>query len=94
MPSDATPPEPLAAELPAEPAASTLMWEARVAEGRIVQLLEFVRAHADPAAQIYRADGPDPRVVVIDPTGRGLPDAPADLVARPPLAWSFTPVPR
>ncbi len=71
-----------------------LMWEVRAAAGRVEELVEHVRASADPAAQIYRADGPDARVVVIDPTGRGVPDVPAELVARPAHEWRFEPVAR
>ena len=33
-------------------------------------------------------------VVVIDPDGGDPGEPPADLVARPPHAWNFTPVPR
>jgi hypothetical protein len=71
-----------------------LMWEVRAAPGRLDELVAYVDAHADPSAQLYRADGPDPRVVLIDPAGRGVPDVPAELVARPPHAWSFEPVSR
>jgi hypothetical protein len=67
----------------------TLMWEARAADGRVDDLVAYASAHADPAAQVYRSDGPEPRVVVIDPTERGLPDVPPDLVARPPHEWRF-----
>jgi hypothetical protein len=68
------------------------MWEAKAAPGRADDLLERVLAHADPAADVYRsADG---RVVVIDPTGRGLPELPAELMARPPHGWRFEHVPR
>jgi hypothetical protein len=72
----------------------TLMWEVRAADGRLADLVAYVSAHADPAAEVFRSDGTDPRVVVIDPTGRGLPDVPADLIARPPHAWHFEPVAR
>ena len=72
----------------------TLMWEVRAADGRLAELVAYVSAHADPAAQVFRSDGTDPRVVVIDPTGRGLPDVPADLIARPPHEWHFEPVTR
>lgn len=69
------------------------MWEVRVADGRLDELLAFVLAHADPGAQIYRAgggDGSEARIVVIDSSGAGLPEPPAELVARPPHAWPFT----
>jgi hypothetical protein len=70
----------------------TLMWEARAADRRADDLLTWVLDHASPGADVYRsADG---RVVVIDATGTALPEPPADLVARPPHAWHFTPVPR
>jgi hypothetical protein len=70
----------------------TLMWEAKAAGGRIDELVAWAHGHADPAAALYRSA--DERVVVIDPTGAGLPQAPAELVARPPHVWSFEPVPR
>ena len=74
------------------------MWEVRAAEGRAGELMAFVLAHADPSAQVYRSSAGssarEERVVVIDPTGRGIADVPAELVARPPHAWRFDPVPR
>ena len=39
-----------------------------------------------PAAQVYRSSGAEPRVVVIDPTGRGIADVPPDLLAVPRIA--------
>jgi hypothetical protein len=71
-----------------------LMWEVRAAPGRVDELLAFVLAHADPSAQVYRSAGPEPRVVVIDPTGQGVADVPADLVARPAHEWPFEAVQR
>lgn len=65
----------------------TVMWEAKAVEGRADELLAYAVAHAPAEAQVYRSA--DARVVVIDPTGQGLPDAPADLMARPPHAWPF-----
>jgi hypothetical protein len=73
---------------------TTVMFEVRAVEGRVEELVAFVLAAADPAAQVYRSAGPEPRVVVIDPTGRGIADVPAELVARPPHTWPFEPVPR
>jgi len=73
-------------------AAKTLMWEAKAADGRAADLLAFALDHAHPDADVYRSA--DDRVVVIDPTGAGLPVAPAGLVARPPHTWRFEPVPR
>jgi hypothetical protein len=70
------------------------MWEVRAADGRLDELVEHVRAHADQDAQLFRADRGDPRVVVIDPSGRGVPDVPAELIARPPHVWWFDPVAR
>jgi hypothetical protein len=71
---------------------SVLMWEVKAADGRTDDLVAYVRDHADPAADVYRSA--DERVVVIDPTGHGLPEVPAELVARAPHAWAFEPVPR
>ena len=73
---------------------SVLMWEVRAAAGRLDDLLQHVLDHADPAAQVYRSRGAEPRVVVIDPTGRGIPDLPDGLAARAPHSWDFEPVPR
>ncbi|HLY32942.1 MAG TPA: hypothetical protein VKQ07_00290 [Jatrophihabitantaceae bacterium] len=71
-----------------------VMWEVRAAPGQLDALVAFADSHAAPDAQVYRADGPDPRVVVIDPSGQGLPRPPSELVARPPHAWRFAPVAR
>jgi len=68
------------------------MWEVRASEGRLAELIAYAREHADPSAQIYAASDPD-RLVVIDPTGRGVPGVPGDLIARAPHEWTFTPVP-
>lgn len=68
-----------------------VMWEGRAAEGRLEELIAYVRAHAAAQAQIYRgADGP-PRVVVIDPSGVGITGVPAELLARAPHQWEFEP---
>jgi hypothetical protein len=68
------------------------MWEAKAAEGRTDELLAWVLEHAAPHAQVYRSA--DARVVVIDDSNAGLPEAPAELLDRPAHAWRFTPVPR
>jgi hypothetical protein len=73
---------------------AVLMWEVRAAEGRVGELLAHVLAHADPSAQVYRSHGGEARVVVIDPTGHGVGDLPAALVARPPHSWTFDAVAR
>jgi hypothetical protein len=66
----------------------TVMWEAKAAPGRGAELLAWALEHADPAARIYRGRAED-RVVVIDESGRGLPDPPGELVARAPHVWPF-----
>jgi hypothetical protein len=71
-----------------------IMWEVRAVAGRVEELVAFVLAAADPSAQVYRSAGPEPRVVVIDPSGRGIAEVPPDLIARPPHAWPFEPVAR
>jgi hypothetical protein len=71
---------------------TTLMWEAKAADARADTLVDWARAHAPAPADVYRSR--DGRVVVIDPTGQGLPEPPADLVARPPHQWPFEAVPR
>jgi hypothetical protein len=68
------------------------MWEAVAVEGAVDALVEFVCAHADSRAQVFRSR--DGRVVVIDPTGHGPGDVPAGLLARPAHSWRFEPVPR
>jgi hypothetical protein len=73
---------------------TTLMWEVRAADGRLDELVAYVDAHTDPAALIFRSAEPDPRVVVIDPAGRGVADVPSDLVARAPHVWPFEAVQR
>jgi hypothetical protein len=73
---------------------AVLMWEVRAAEGRLDELVEAVRAVADPAAQLYRSAEPDGRVVLIDPSGRGVAGVPAELVARPAHEWMFQAVAR
>jgi len=68
------------------------MWEAKAAPDRADELLAWALEHAPREAQVYRST--DARVVVIDETGTGLPDAPPGLLARPPHAWPFERVPR
>jgi hypothetical protein len=72
----------------------TLMWEVRAADGRVDELVHRVDEAADPSALVFRSAGPEPRVVVIDPTGRGVEGIADELVARPPHAWTFEPVAR
>ena len=73
------------------------MWEARAADGRAAELLEWVLELAPAGSQVYRSADPDnaDRVVVIDPTGTArhrLADPPAELIARPANAWDFDPI--
>ncbi|MGN6606779.1 MAG: hypothetical protein ACTHMS_07190 [Jatrophihabitans sp.] len=78
--------------MPSDGTARTVMWEAKAEAGREDELLAFVLAEAPPDADVYRSR--DQRVVVIDRTGRGLPEPPAGLLARPAHVWRFDPVPR
>jgi hypothetical protein len=73
---------------------AVLMWEVRAAEGREDELLAYVLDLAAPTAQVYRSSDAPPRVVVIDPSGRGIPDVAPELVARSPSSWRFEAVPR
>jgi hypothetical protein len=66
---------------------ATVMWEAKAVAEHAAELLAWVLDHAPAASQVYRSA--DERVVVIDETGAGLPEAPAGLLARPPHVWSF-----
>jgi hypothetical protein len=74
---------------------ATTMWEVRAADGRLDELIAWVRGRVSDDAQVYRSADGEARVVVIDPSPRaaeGLADVPDDLVARPPHAWDFEPV--
>ena len=73
---------------------TTLMWEARAADGRLDELIAEVLGRADPSAQVYRSVAGEARVVVIDPSGRGVGDVPAELLARPAHEWAFQAVAR
>jgi hypothetical protein len=66
---------------------TTVMWEVKAADGSDAALLAWVLERAAATADVYRSS--DGRVVVIDPTGTGLPEPPAELVARAPHAWRF-----
>jgi hypothetical protein len=68
------------------------MWEAKAAPDRAVELLAWALEAAPAGADVYRSA--DARVVVIDPTGAGLPEPPPELLARPPHVWPFELVPR
>ena len=70
----------------------TVMWEAKAGPGRDEELLAFALSHAHRDAQVYRSA--DARVVVIDPSGEGLPEPGPDLLARAAHVWRFRPVPR
>ena len=63
------------------------MWEAKAADGRGPELLAWALEHAPAEADVYR--GADGRVVVIDSTGSGMPEAPEELLARTPHVWPF-----
>jgi hypothetical protein len=73
-------------------ATRTVMWEAKAEPGREDDLLAFALRAAPTGADVYR--GGDGRVVVIDRSGVGMPDAPIDLLARPAHVWRFEPVRR
>jgi hypothetical protein len=81
------------------PEHDTVMWEVRAAPTRADDLVAWVHGEALPSLlaqegcrQIDVFDAADERVVVIarfnGPAAR-LPDPPADLLRRPPQAWSF-----
>ncbi|CAL9504948.1 hypothetical protein SUDANB171_03502 [Streptomyces sp. enrichment culture] len=78
---------------------TTLMWEARAAEGRGAELLAWVRQQAlDPApARRETFTAAADRVLVItwwERTGPAeLPDPPAGLLHRPVHRWRFQQVP-
>jgi hypothetical protein len=68
---------------------STLMWEAVATPEQLDALVDHVIRACHPSAQVYRSGGDRPRVVVIDPTGDGPGDVPAELMARPAHEWPF-----
>ncbi len=70
------------------------MWEARAADGREDELLAHVLETTAPEAQVFRSADAPPRIVVIDPTGRGVPAVAPQLLARPPHEWRFVAVDR
>ncbi|MFG3504633.1 hypothetical protein ACGF5F_03860 [Streptomyces sp. NPDC047821] len=79
--------------------AVTLMWEARAADGRGGELLEWARAQPLPAEPLRRETftAPGDRVLVMTwwdaPCDADLPELPepaAELVTRPVHRWRFT----
>ncbi len=74
---------------------ATVMWEIRAAEGRLDELLDWALGRIDASARVYRSNGGEPRMVVIDATGqaaRQLADPPLELIDRPGHSWEFSPV--
>ncbi|GAA2503013.1 hypothetical protein [Streptomyces gobitricini] len=76
----------------------TLMWEARAAEGRGAELLEWARARVLPAEPVRRETftAPGGRVLVLTwwdaPYDADLPELPEpapELVTRPVHRWRF-----
>ena len=49
---------------------ATVMWEIRAANGRLDELLDWALGRLDPSARVYRSNGGEPRLVVIDGTGQ------------------------
>ena len=81
-------------------ASLALMWEARAAEGRGAELLDWVRARpagdGPPPLRRESFSAPGDRVLVItwwpggyDTAAPELPDPPQDLVRRPVHRWRF-----
>ena len=78
----------------------TLMWEVRAEQGRLPELLDWIRGTGLPAlrdtagwrgADVYTAS--DDRAVIIarfEQAGPTLPEVPAELVRRPAHQWRFT----
>ncbi|MEU9982715.1 hypothetical protein [Streptomyces sp. NPDC050856] len=76
----------------------TLMWEARAADGRAAELLEWARAQPLPARPVRRETftAPGDRVLVLTwwdaPYDAELPELPepaGELVTRPVHRWRF-----
>jgi hypothetical protein len=69
------------------PAGGWVMWEARAADGRAAQLLQWALEQAIEDAQVYASAD---RVVVIHPVASSaLASPPAELLARPAYQWEF-----
>lgn len=71
--------------------ARTLMWEAKAAPGQADALLAWL-LDASPEGLVFRSG--DRVVLVVDPEPSdlpraGVPDPPAELLARPVHAWRF-----
>ena len=66
-----------------------VMWEVRVAEGQVDELMTYLIERVDGGARVYRSADEPPRVVVIYPTGADVVEVPDELVARPPQSWPF-----
>lgn len=76
----------------------TMMWEARAADGRLGELLDWADTelvpwlHQRPDVTRYELYSAADRLVVIvrfDEGTTALPDAPAALLARPAHQWLF-----
>lgn len=66
-----------------------VMWEARAVPDQCDALVDWALAISTDDAEVFRSDGPEPRVVIIQRAGQELPEPPDALVARPPHAWNF-----
>lgn len=67
-----------------------VMWEVRAVPDQCDALVDWALAVSAKGAEVFRSDGTEPRVVVIQPAGADLPPPPDAYVVRPPHSWRFT----
>jgi hypothetical protein len=67
-----------------------VMWEARAVPEQCNALVDWALSVSAEGAEVFRSDGSEPRVVIIQSADVDLPPPPDAYVARPPHSWRFT----